>query len=448
MLKFLKKVLSHPPKKTRTNLQQTQKLNHDTNAVSIIKTLQKHNHTAYFVGGCIRDSLINITPKDIDLVTSAKPEEIKKIIKNSRIIGKRFKLVHIYISRIIYELATFRGYSKNQKHSNPKIHSQAQSGRILRDNIYGNIEEDAQRRDFTVNALYYNPSTNIILDYHNGLKDIKKKIIRFIGDPETRITEDPVRMLRAIRISNKLNFSIDKKIEKLLIPLSNHLADIPPARLLEEYQKIFLSGQSLKNFTDIRKYKLMKYLFPLIEKHLDKNHNLINLYHKACKNTDKRINNNLGINPAFLIAIFLWPEYKSQLKKDIQNNSFLTIDEAQYNSCNTTLKKQRETITLTQRISAHIKEIWVLQASLEKCNPKLTNIISSNHRFRAAYDFLMLRKELDNIPDKTIDFWKPFEIQSQKNYAKYKNKFNNNLNNKYKNKNYNKKNKPKQNTSS
>ena len=251
-------------------------------------------------------------------------------------------------------------------------------------------------------------------------------------------------MLRAIRISNKLNFSIDKKIEKLLIPLSRHLSEIPTARLLEEYQKIFLSGQSLKNFTDIRKYNLMQYLFPLIEKHLEKNNKLITLYHKACKNTDKRINNNLGINPAFLIAIFLWPEYKHQLNKNIKKSSFLNIDEAQYSSCNTTLKKQRETITLTQRISAHIKEIWVLQESLEKCNPKLTNMIISHHRFRAAYDFLVLRKELDNIPDKTINFWKPFEVQSQKNHAKYKSKFNN----KYKNKNYNKKIKPKQNMSS
>ena len=444
MINIFKKLFTIPPKKVRAKAEHKNKLNNNYHAISIIKKLQENNYQAYFVGGCIRDSLIDIIPKDIDLVTSAKPEEVKKVIKNSRIIGKRFKLVHIYINRVIYELATFRGYSKNIKHSNPKIHSQSHSGRILRDNIYGNIEEDAQRRDFTVNALYYNPVTNIILDYHKGLKDIKNKIIRFIGDPETRITEDPVRMLRAIRISNKLNFSIDKKIEKLLIPLSRHLSEIPTARLLEEYQKIFLSGQSLKNFTDIRKYNLMQYLFPLIEKHLEKNNKLITLYHKACKNTDKRINNNLGINPAFLIAIFLWPEYKHQLNKNIKKSSFLNIDEAQYSSCNTTLKKQRETITLTQRISAHIKEIWVLQESLEKCNPKLTNMIISHHRFRAAYDFLVLRKELDNIPDKTINFWKPFEVQSQKNHAKLKSKFNN----KYKNKNYNKKIKPKQNMSS
>ena len=438
MIRFIKKIFTLPPKKSRVTSNKYKNINHDTNAISIVKTLQKSDKSAYLVGGCIRDALINITPKDIDIVTSAKPEEIKHIIKNSRIIGKRFKLVHIYINRHIYEVATFRGCSKSTNNRNPKIHSQSNSGRILRDNIYGNMKEDAQRRDITVNALYYDPTKNIIIDYHKGLKDIKKRIIRFIGDPKTRIIEDPVRMLRAIRIANKLNFSIDKKIRQNLIPLSSHLSEIPAARLLEEYQKIFLSGKSFENFNDLRKYNLMQYLFPLIEKHLNQNPNLINLYHQACKNTDKRINNNLGINPAFLIAIFLWPEYKNTLKQDIKNSEFLTIDEAQYHSCNQTLKQQRESITLTQRISQHIKEIWLLQSQLEKCNEKLISTVTSNYRFRAGFDFLVLRKEIDNIPDKIINFWKPHEAKSQakKHYSANKSKYQKHKNNKYKNKSH------------
>ena len=437
MIRFIKKIFTLPPKKSRITSSKYEKINHDSNAISIVKTLQKHNKCAYLVGGCIRDALINITPKDIDIATSAKPEEIKKIIKNSRIIGKRFKLVHIYINRQIYEVATFRGCSKSTKNKNPKIHSQSNSGRILRDNIYGNMKEDAQRRDFTVNALYYDPTKNIIIDYHNGLKDIKKRIIKFIGDPTIRIKEDPVRMLRAIRIANKLNFSIDKNITQLLIPLSSHLSEIPAARLLEEYQKIFLSGKSFENFNDLRKYDLMQHLFPPVEKHLKNNPNLINLYNTVCKNTDERINNNLGINPAFLIAIFLWPEYQSRLKQDMKNSDFLTIDEAQHHSCNQTLKQQRDTITLTQRISQHIKEIWLLQSSLEKCSDKLTSTITSNYRFRAGFDFLVLRKEIDNIPDEIINFWKPHEAKSQskKHYSENKNKYQNKHKyNKYKNK--------------
>ena len=219
--------------------------------------MQKKGFQSYLVGGCIRDALINIIPKDFDIATIAKPEEVKSCIKSSKVIGKRFKLVHVYMSRQIYEVATFRS-SKVNKELNPKVHSTSTSGRILRDNVYGNQTEDAARRDFTVNAMYYDPSSNCIIDYYRGLKDIKNKKIRFIGDPKTRIIEDPVRMLRAIRIANKLNFKIEKP-KNLLKPMSKLLADIPAARLLEEYQKIFLSGNGCQNFKDLREHGLMQY---------------------------------------------------------------------------------------------------------------------------------------------------------------------------------------------
>ena len=220
--------------------------------------MQKKGFQSYLVGGCIRDALINIIPKDFDIATIAKPEEVKSCIKSSKVIGKRFKLVHVYMSRQIYEVATFRS-SKVNKELNPKVHSTSTSGRILRDNVYGNQTEDAARRDFTVNAMYYDPSSNCIIDYYRGLKDIKNKKIRFIGDPKTRIIEDPVRMLRAIRIANKLNFKIEKNLKNLLKPMSKLLADIPAARLLEEYQKIFLSGNGCQNFKDLREHGLMQY---------------------------------------------------------------------------------------------------------------------------------------------------------------------------------------------
>jgi poly(A) polymerase len=409
---FLKNIFSSPPKTVYLDPEKSNNLNTDANATHIVKTLQKKGFQSYLVGGCIRDALINIIPKDFDIATEAKPEEVKSAIRSARIIGKRFKLVHVYMGRQIYEVATFRS-SKVNKELNPKIHSTSTSGRILRDNVYGNQTEDAARRDFTVNAMYYDPSSNCIIDYYQGLKDIKNKKIRFIGDPKTRITEDPVRMLRAIRIANKLNFKIDNNLKNLLKPMSNLLADIPAARLLEEYQKIFLSGKGCQNFKDLREYGLMQHFFPLVEKHLKKSPDLINYFYKACNNTDKRINKSLGINPAFLISIFLWSEFKEQLISIYKNIPKMPKQEAAVNAIDKTLRIQRETVTLTQRISQHVKEIWLLQYDLEKCNDKTTKEVASHPRFRAAYDFLIMRQGIDGVAQKSIDFWRPHQAATE-----------------------------------
>ena len=367
-------------------------------AISIIEDLRKNNFQAYLVGGCVRDLLCGIEPKDFDIATNATPNEIKKIFKASRIIGKRFKLVHIYNRSDLIEVATFRS---GDDRTNDGSLITDQSGKILRDNIWGTLEQDTFRRDFTINALYYCPITKKIEDHNNGIKHIHEKIIVSIGDPKKRFEEDPVRSLRAIRFSNKLQFKIDKGIKEAIYEKGHLLSNISNARLFDEFCKIFLNGMAEKNFNKLSSFGLNKYL---ILTSPEKNEFTSRLIIEALRNTDNRLKNNQSVTPGFLMAAVLWPEIleKSMKKGAINLRKF-------FRSMDQVLRKQQQITAIPRKFHGYIKDIWVLQLKLHSRIGKQPYKTLKHPRFRAAYDFLLLREKAASNKKYLGDWWTDFQ---------------------------------------
>ena len=367
-------------------------------AISIIEDLRKNNFQAYLVGGCVRDLLCGIEPKDFDIATDATPNQIKKIFKASRIIGKRFKLVHIYNRSDLIEVATFRS---GDDRTNDGSLITDQSGKILRDNIWGTLEQDTFRRDFTINALYYCPITKKIEDHNNGIKHIHEKIIVSIGDPKKRFEEDPVRSLRAIRFSNKLQFKIDKSIKEAIYKKGHLLSNISNARLFDEFCKIFLNGMAEKNFNKLSSFGLNKYL---ILTSPEKNEFTSRLIIEALRNTDNRLKNNQSVTPGFLIAAVLWPEIleKSMKKGAINLRKF-------FRSMDQVLRKQQQITAIPRKFHGYIKDIWVLQLKLHSRIGKQPYKTLKHPRFRAAYDFLLLREKAASNKKYLGDWWTDFQ---------------------------------------
>ena len=367
-------------------------------AISIIKDLQRNNFQAYLVGGCVRDLLCGIDPKDFDIATNATPNEIRKIFKASRIIGRRFKLVHIFDRSELIEVATFRS---GEDISNEGNLITDQSGKILRDNIWGTLEQDTFRRDFTVNALYYCPITKKIEDHNYGLEHIHKKIIVSIGDPKKRFEEDPVRSLRAIRFGNKLNFKLDKNIKEAIYKKGHLLSNISNARLFDEFCKIFLNGMAEKNFNKLSSFDLYKYLVSVDP---DKNEFTTKLIIEALRNTDKRFKNNQSVTPGFLIAALLWPEIieKSLKKGEINLRKF-------FRCMDQILRKQQKITAVPRKFHSYIKDIWILQLKLHSRIGKQPYKTLKHPRFRAAYDFLLLREKAANSKKNIGKWWTDFQ---------------------------------------
>ena len=367
-------------------------------AISIIEDLHKNNFQAYLVGGCVRDLLCGIEPKDFDIATNATPNEIKKIFKASRIIGKRFKLVHIYNRSDLIEVATFRS---GDDRTNDGSLITDQSGKILRDNIWGTLEQDTFRRDFTINALYFCPITKKIEDHNNGIKHIHEKIIVSIGDPKKRFEEDPVRSLRAIRFSNKLQFKIDKGIKEAIYEKGHLLSNISNARLFDEFCKIFLNGMAEKNFNKLTSFGLNKFLILTSPK---KNEFTSRLIIEALRNTDNRLKNNQSVTPGFLMAAVLWPEIleKSMKKGAINLRKF-------FRSMDQVLRKQQQITAIPRKFHGYIKDIWVLQLKLHSRIGKQPYKTLKHPRFRAAYDFLLLREKAAANKKHLGDWWTDFQ---------------------------------------
>ena len=367
-------------------------------AISIIEDLRKNNFQAYLVGGCVRDLLCGIEPKDFDIATNATPNEIKKIFKASRIIGKRFKLVHIYNRSDLIEVATFRS---GDDRTNDGSLITDQSGKILRDNIWGTLEQDTFRRDFTINALYYCPITKKIEDHNNGIKHIHEKIIVSIGDPKKRFEEDPVRSLRAIRFSNKLEFKLDKNIKEAIYEKGHLLSNISNARLFDEFCKIFLNGMAEKNFNKLTSFGLNKFLILTSPK---KNEFTSRLIIEALRNTDNRLKNNQSVTPGFLMAAVLWPEIleKSMKKGAINLRKF-------FRSMDQVLRKQQQITAIPRKFHSYIKDIWVLQLKLHSRIGKQPYKTLKHPRFRAAYDFLLLREKAASNKKYLGDWWTDFQ---------------------------------------
>ena len=367
-------------------------------AISIVEELQKNKFQAYLVGGCVRDLMCGITPKDFDIATNATPNEIRKIFKASRIIGKRFKLVHIFNRSELIEVATFRSGTDEAKDGSLVTDH---SGKILRDNIWGTLEQDTFRRDFTINALYYCPISRKIEDYNSGINHIHKKKIVSIGDPIKRFSEDPVRSLRAIRFSNKLDFKIDKDIKNAIYKKGHLLENISNARLFDEFCKIFLGGIAEKNFNKIVSFNLSRYLILTDSNSSDFSQQLIK---EALKNTDKRVENNQSVTPGFLIAAMLWPELlrKSRGNKEINLRKF-------FRSMDQILREQQKITAIPRKFHSYIKDIWVLQLKLHSRIGKQPYKTFKHPRFRAAYDFLLIRERASSCYSDLGEWWTKFQ---------------------------------------
>ena len=349
----------------------------DKDAKKVVKTLNKAGHEAYLVGGCIRDLLLGHKPKDFDIATCATPEQVHKTFKRARLVGRRFRLVHImFSSRKYIEVATFRS-GKVKTTSN---------GTIVRDNLYGTLKEDAFRRDFSVNGLYYDIQKSQVIDYVDGLEALNSSEIRMIGKPSERFQEDPVRMIRAIRFKVKLGATIDPIISKSISKQAHLLANIPAARLYDECIKLFHNENAYEVFEQLLKFGLLNYLFPQTEETLFINKTLVN--------TSKRIKNGKSVTPAFLFAVFLWDAQNkrfNELNKK-KKSRILTMTQASED----VISKQTKQVLMPRWLSARVKDIWLMQYQLENCSLKKAKELIRHPRFRMAYDFLVLRSESIN----------------------------------------------------
>ncbi|WP_448214212.1 polynucleotide adenylyltransferase PcnB [Colwellia sp. MEBiC06753] len=388
------------------------------NALKVLYRLQKGGFEAYLVGGGVRDMLLGITPKDFDIATNATPEQIKALFRNCRLIGRRFRLAHIVFGRDIIEVATFRGHHESadeQQKNCKKTSKQSSDGMLLRDNIYGSIEEDAERRDFTINALYYNVANFNVYDFAGGVADINKRQIRLIGDPETRYREDPVRMLRAVRFATKLDMHISSETEAPISKLASLLGNIPPARMFEEFLKLFISGKAVANFTMLRDYGLFKYLFPLVEQHLAEPNNKYStaFITLAMTNTDARINNEQRVTPAFLLAAMLWYPLEKQVQQ-LKNTTQLTPQDAFFGALHEVMSEQQRSIAIPKRFQAPMKDIFILQDKLARRDGKRAYKTFEHPKFRAGYDFLLLRGEIEGGEVETLaKWWTDFQAANQ-----------------------------------
>lgn len=370
-------------------------------AIKTTEGLQKAGFEAYLVGGAVRDLLLKKRPKDFDIATNATPEEVNRVFRRSRIIGRRFRLVHVMFGDETVEVSTFRG-SHLAESDDAKI---ADSGRILRDNVFGSQAEDAERRDFTANALYYDPATEEILDFHNGVADIQAGILRMIGDPSTRYKEDPVRMLRAVRLSAKLGLKLDKATETPIPKLADLLQDVPASRLFDEMLKLFLSGHAIESVTELRNHGLHHGLLPMLDVVLEQpmGERFIKL---ALKNTDERVLADKPVSPAFLFASLLWHEVLVAWQKyqDIGERSIPAL----YMAMDDVINSQAEKLAIHKRYSGTMKEIWALQPRFEQRAGKRPFSLIENPRYRAGYDFLLLRCESGEVDMELGEWWTNF----------------------------------------
>ncbi len=373
------------------------------NALKVLYRLHGAGFDAYLVGGGVRDLLLGQAPKDFDIATNATPEQIRQLFKNCRLIGRRFRLAHIMFGRDIIEVATFRGHHQEPSKN---VSQQSKEGMLLRDNVYGTIDEDAERRDFTVNAMYYNIGDYSIHDYAGGIEDLEDKLIRLLGDPETRYREDPVRMLRAIRFAVKLDFDIEEDTAEPIEELATLLQDIPAARLYEESLKMLQSGHGLETYHLMREYNLFQQLFPTIaefftEDYSSQTEQMLDL---VLDSTDQRIEEGKRINPAFMFAAMLWYPLQEKAKQLMEKRNLAYYD-AIMEASNYVLDDQVRTIAIPRRHTATIREIWQLQLRMPRRNGKRAFRLMELNKFRAGFDFLEMRGEVEQGDTQLLAKW-------------------------------------------
>jgi poly(A) polymerase len=418
---WLKKIISHLPRKKSAAVPSTataqrvkgkdyQLNDHlvSLNALKTLKRLHDMKHECYIVGGSVRDMLVGKIPKDFDIATDARPEQMRKIFRNCRLIGRRFRLAHIYFSNEIIEVATFRASDSDNKKN---VHTDAE-GMILHDNIYGTLAEDALRRDFTINALYYDPLTDTIIDFVDGLSDIKHQTIRLIGDPTTRYREDPVRILRAIRFAAKLDFSIETNTAIGIKKIKHLISNVASARLFEEMLKLFFSGHAYNTYQQLVQHDLLTILFPPLKELTAENAiRFARLFTIACQNTDERLANGKNINPGFLLAVLLWLPLQEEMKKNYDAAQIppqlpaILLDQ----SIHAVLQNQLSLLAIPKRFTQVMREIWELQSRFVRRHPRTIDRLLEHPRFRAAYDLLVLRTIIENDVKEVANWWTTFQ---------------------------------------
>ncbi|PPI87989.1 polynucleotide adenylyltransferase [Candidatus Pantoea edessiphila] len=390
------------------------------NALKVLYRLNKAGYEAYLVGGGVRDLLLGQKPKDFDITTNATPEQMIKLFRNCRLVGRRFILAHIIFNAEIIEVATFRRdnlikeYKEHYK--NFKFNK---NGMLLSDNTFGKIEDDAHRRDITINSLYYSMTDFSVRDYVGGLRDLQKGIIRLIGDPETRYREDPVRMLRVTRFAAKLNMSIAPETAEPIPRLALLLHNIPPSRLFEESLKLFHTGYGYLTYCKLCEYQLFQLLFPTLAENFTKKGDSITerMLVQLLKNTDNRIQNQMRVNPVFLFAAMFWYPQLNAAELVVQKHSnSLTYYDAFSIAINSTLEEACRVLTIPKKITSLIKDIWKLQLYMSRIYGKRAKKLLLNPKFRVAYNLLMLRATVENSPElrKLSSNWHQHKISSIK----------------------------------
>jgi len=400
---------------------QVSRKNISKNALKVLYRLNQAGYQAYLVGGGVRDLLLGLRPKDFDVATDATPEQVKAEFRNCRLIGRRFRLAHILYGREIIEVATFRANHpeanvSDKKSSKKDLSRTSAQGMLMRDNVYGSLAEDAFRRDFTVNALYYRVTDFAILDYTGGLEDLHKKQLKFIGDPEERYREDPVRILRAIRLSCKIKLKIENNTQAPIKQLAQLLTHVSSARLWDESNKMLLAGHAQATFNSLKDQGVAEYLFPATIQSLNNQSqgkqptqqpNFNHFVQAALKNTDKRIADQQPVTPAFLFAVFLWQPLLDQI--EIFSQKGMPSYEARQKAASHVMTEQQQCIGIPKRFSMMAKEIWQLQFRLANRRRKSVFSLFQHPRFRAAYDFLCLRAGEDSELQELADWWTEFQ---------------------------------------
>lgn len=365
------------------------------NAVKVCEVLQQHGFDAYIVGGAVRDLLIGLEPKDFDVATNATPEEIRPLFRRARIIGRRFQLVHVVFGREIIETSTFRAPSSEE-------HETDDHGRILRDNVFGTQEQDAARRDFTINALYYDPITEDVIDFHRGVYDLRHRLVRMIGEPSTRYREDPVRMLRAVRFAVKLNGTIEQQSELPIAKLADLLNNVPAARLFDEILKLLTCGDAMQCVKKLRAHGLHSGLLPLLDMILEdpEGHTFIEL---ALERTDSRIRAGKSVSPSFLFGALLWPQVRHHWTRLCEAGE--QVIPALVTAADQVLDAQAEKMAINRRFCADMRDIWFMQPRFEKRVPRAIYRMFEQPRFRAAVDFLQLRAACSEFDSVLAQWW-------------------------------------------
>lgn len=415
---MLKKLLSFIPGKPAVTAKKRYTLNiipRDQHCISrkdisdpakkVLYRLNTAGYEAYLVGGGVRDLLLGQHPKDFDIATNATPEEVNQLFRNSRLIGRRFRIVHVLFGREVIEVTTFRGNQVEQDEADEE-RAVNEHGHLVRDNVYGTMEEDALRRDFTVNALYYGIQDFTVHDYANGVRDLEARQLRLIGDPETRYREDPVRMLRAIRFAAKLDFTIADEAAAPITTLAPLLEHIPPARLFEEILKLFGAGYGEKTYNLMQDYGLFGTLFPATQKALDSGES-DEVIRQALRNTDERVQQGKSVTPYFLFASMLWPALKREWQQ--LEDSGEPPHPALQLAAHRVIDNQVRSIAIPRRFSVPMKEIWEMQPRLTRRQGKRAESLLDHPRFRAAYDFLLVREAAGEQTDGLGEWWTQYQ---------------------------------------